>query len=527
MKTLLIVFGTVLFPFAVIAPCQETPKKEPVPLYNVTVVERTTKAINYAYRGGPTKIDFRGTVLLPEAKGDATVESLRGRTEIDARFENLLPTDRFGRQYLTYCLWAITPEGGARNLGEIVPDSSNKAKLHVTTNLDTFGLIVTAEPYAATLQPSDVVVLENQVRADTVGKIEEIDARYELLPRGHYTWERPANLEFGAQARPKVSMKQYEAMLELYEAQNAVWTARAAGADRYAPETLAKAQALLEEAQRSQAANGGQTSVVEAARESAQTAEDALVLAQRRKAAQQLSEEQRKASQARQAEAQARAAASRAQAEAAAARAQDQADREALAHAEANAAETRAQLAQEESAPMVHELALKPKSASEAERTDLRIRLFHELDNEMATLDTPRGLIVTIPDSEFDGAEPVGGASRQIARLFTCIAPYTDLRLEVDGYSDTPAGVAQSERRAENVRRLLLDRGMAADRVTAHGFGASRPVASNGTAGGRAANRRVEVVIAGDSIGARAAWDQTYSLIPGLRPMSVPKLRVR
>jgi hypothetical protein len=159
-----------------------------VPIYRVTVVDRTVSAIDYQYRNGPTNIDFRGTVLLPQAKGGAIVESKAGRTEIDAHFDRLLAPTRFGREYLTYVLWAITPDGHAKNLGEILPGSSDKAKLQVTTDLQAFGLIVTAEPYSAVRQPSDVVVLENEPRPDTIGGREPIQAKYELLPRGHYTY---------------------------------------------------------------------------------------------------------------------------------------------------------------------------------------------------------------------------------------------------------------------------------------------------------------------------------------------------
>jgi hypothetical protein len=141
-----------------------------VPLYRVTVVE--LKAVDYQYRSGPTGIDFRGTVLLPESKGDATVESKAGRMEIDAHFSHLLSPARFGGEYLTYALWAITPEGHPKNLGEIVPASSDKAHTTVTTDLQAFGLIVTAEPYAAVREPSDVVVLENEIRPDTIGSVE-------------------------------------------------------------------------------------------------------------------------------------------------------------------------------------------------------------------------------------------------------------------------------------------------------------------------------------------------------------------
>src|SRR5882724_4955715 len=112
---------------------QQRPVQENAPIYRITVVERTTKAVNYEYRSGPTRIDFRGTVLLPKAKGDAMVESKRGRTEIDVHFHNVNEPSRFGREYLTYVLWALTPDGRPHNLGEIVTNGSDNAHLHVTT----------------------------------------------------------------------------------------------------------------------------------------------------------------------------------------------------------------------------------------------------------------------------------------------------------------------------------------------------------------------------------------------------------
>ena len=217
---------------------QEPAKNETAPIFHVNVIENTIVAINYQYRQGPTRIDFRGAVLMPEAKGEATVESKRGRTEIDVNFEHLLPTQRFGREYLTYTLWAVTPEGGVRNIAEILPGPSDKANLHVSTDLQAFGLIVTAEPYSATRQPSNVVVLENRVRPDTEGKIEQVQAKYELMPRGQYTWEGPAQLGLAAANAPRVSMDRYEAILEPYEAQNAIGIARAANAEQYAPRRL-------------------------------------------------------------------------------------------------------------------------------------------------------------------------------------------------------------------------------------------------------------------------------------------------
>lgn len=223
------------------AVCQRTDRG--VPIYSVTVIERSVKAINYQYRSGPTMIDFRGTVLMPKVKGEAIVESKRGRTEIDAKLDNIEDPQRFGREYLTYVLWAISPEGRPHSLGEVMANGSDKARLRITTDLQAFGLIVTAEPYSAVRHPSNVVVAENMVRGDTVGKIEEIEAKYELMPRGHYTWDPHENLAWKANA-PKVSMSEYEAMTELYQAENAVGIARVAEADQYAPNNFREGAAV-------------------------------------------------------------------------------------------------------------------------------------------------------------------------------------------------------------------------------------------------------------------------------------------
>jgi len=252
---------------------------ESVPIYRVTVVGRTAKAINYRHRSGPTKLGFQGTVLLPDARGEATVESKQGAMLVEAKFERLEPPTRYGREYLTYVLWAITPEGRAVNLGEVVAGHSNKAKLKTASELQAFGLILTAEPYFAVTQPSDVVVMENVIRPDTVGQIEEIDAKYELLRRGHYTFETASD---AAMAGKKVSLDEYEALLELYQARNAVQIAKSVGADRYAQASYRKAEQLLQQAEAAHGRRETRKSVVMAARQAAQTAEDARLIALRR-----------------------------------------------------------------------------------------------------------------------------------------------------------------------------------------------------------------------------------------------------
>jgi hypothetical protein len=213
------------------------------PLYKITVnvVERTTKAINYRHHSGSTKVDFRGTPLLPEARGEAKVESKQGYIEIEVEFDDLQGATRFGPEYLTYAMWAITPEGRATNLGEVILNGT-KSKLNVTTELQAFGLIITAEPYFAVSQPSDVVVMENFIRKDTVAKIEEIDAKYELLQRGQYSVNVPP-----AELKPIPLDK--DTPLDLFEARNAVRIARWAGAEKDAVESFQKADKLLQQAE--------------------------------------------------------------------------------------------------------------------------------------------------------------------------------------------------------------------------------------------------------------------------------------
>ncbi len=241
------------------------------PIYRASVTARTAKAVSYQHRSGATKIDFRGTSLLPNAHGEAKVESKQGRIEIEVEFDNLQPATKNGAEYLTYVLWAITPEGRTANLGEVLLNGT-KSKLDVSTELQVFGLVVTAEPYFAVTQPSDLVVMENVMRADTKGKIEEIDAKYELLQRGQY--ERLAN--------PLALKPDKKLPLEVYEARNAISIARSAGADRFAAETFQKAEKSLAQAEAYQKRNAGRKPVTMTAREAVQIAEDSRAIAVKR-----------------------------------------------------------------------------------------------------------------------------------------------------------------------------------------------------------------------------------------------------
>ena len=477
-----------------------------VPLYKVTVIDRTVSAVDYQYRNGPTRIDFRGTVLLTQAKGDATLESKEGRVEIDAKFEHLPPPSRYGREYLTYVLWAITPEGHAKNLSELLAGSSDKAKVHVTTDLQAFGLIVTAEPYSAVRQPSDVVVMENQIRPDTIGSSEPIKAKYELLPRGHYTYQVPENVAQAEGNGPMLSMSEYQSTLEIYQAQNAIQIAQSAGADQYAQDTFNKAQGLLQQARDAQARKAGMTVVVTTARKAAQTAEDARIVAIERKRQDELANAQAQVASAQAQQAQAVAAAQTAQSEAAAARAlleQERADRQQV-QTEAAEPATVAPPPPPTTQPMIE---TQPAAAS-PQKIELRMRLYQQLSAVLPGRDTPRGIVVTLSDWDFKEASVSPAVFSKLARIASIVAVQPGLTIEVDGHEN------HSGERANAVRDLLVRDGVPANAIAARALGASRPIASNATPAGREQNRRVEIIIYGSPIGDMPYWAKSYSLAP-------------
>jgi outer membrane protein OmpA-like peptidoglycan-associated protein len=495
------------------------PHEATVPIYRVTVVERTVRAVNYQYRSGPTQIDFRGTVLMPSGKGEAVVESKSGRTEVDAKFEHVDAPSRFGPEYLTYVLWAVTPDGHAKNLGEILTNSSDKGRMRVTTDLQSFGLIVTAEPYAAVRLPSDVVVMENVVRPDTLGSTEPINVKYELMPRGAYTYQVPSDLH--SASGPKVSMDRYETLVELYQAQNAVQIAESQGAAQYAPEIFSRAQQQYQHARQLDAGKADRNRVVTAARQAAETAEDARVVAIQRHRDQELAKAREEADTERQRRIQAEAVAQRAQAEAAAQRDPLGADRAASRQAEAMAAAATSAPA---APPPIEEPAAVPSSSSASidsspenrEKLDLRLNLLHELNGAFEARDTPRGLVVTVPEADFRGVALDPAIASALARIAPAVIAHPGLTVEVDGNTDSSgsAGEGIAYGRAEAVRAALIRNGLPPNIVSARSAGNSRLIASNANASGREQNRRVEIVVSGPPIGSLPYWDKPYPLKP-------------
>jgi outer membrane protein OmpA-like peptidoglycan-associated protein len=535
-----------------------------VPIYRVTVIDRTAKAVNYQHRSGATKIDFKGTDLMPGSRGEAKVESKKGYIEIEVEFDGMTPASKNGSEYLTYVLWAITPEGRTSNLGEILLGGGTKGKLNVTTELQVFALVVTAEPYFAVNRPSDLIVMENKVRPDTVGKIEEVDAKYELLQRGQY--QRLTN--------PLALKPDRKIPLEVYEARNAVQIARSMGADKFATETFQKAEKTLAEAEAYQARNAGTKPVTMTARTAVQTAEDARAIAVKRQEQDLLAMERKQASEREgdalrgQAAAQSETDRVKGEAEAARLRASAEADRlkREMAEKSASAAAEADRLKAENDARAANAAAdanrlkaendartaaaaseaerLKAESAARemaaksdadrlrlendaqraasaaalsdaekqkaqllAEKSELRILLLKQFNAILQTRDTARGLIVNMSDVLFDTAKSTlrPAAREKLAKVAGIVSGHPGLRLDVEGFTDSVGSddynQKLSEQRGGSVSDYLLAQGMAATSLSSKGFGKTRPVATNDTAAGRQQNRRVELVISGEVIG--------------------------
>jgi outer membrane protein OmpA-like peptidoglycan-associated protein len=487
-------------------------------------VSRTIKAMHYRLQGGSTRVDFHGTDLMQGAGGEAKVEGKKTNFQIEAKFEGLEDATKFGLEYLTYVLWAISPQGRPDNLGELTLDHHGNAQLKAFTDLQTFGLIVTAEPYFAVTQPGNMVVAESSSISGAA--TENIDTKYELVARGTYSATN-AHIQdaiFGIDSKTP---------LELFEARNAVRIAHIAMADKYSPSILSKAGQQLLNAESLYRQKQKKEVVGAAAKEATQTAEEARVMAVKQKAEEDAqaaaaareakaradaeAEARRRADAevARQAAEQARVQAEQAKADAErmkqeamaaaqeAARQKEEAEKakaEAVAEQQALAADAAQARANAEKAESLREQA-------EREKQELRERLLQQLNSILATRDSARGLVANMSDVLFRSGsyELAAGARERLAKVSGIILAYPSLHVSVEGHTDSVGGdeynQSLSELRAQAVRDYFIQQGIASSSVEAHGYGKTAPIASNDTAEGRQQNRRVELVLSGDAIG--------------------------
>lgn len=495
------------------------------PTFRVTVVSRSVQAVNYRHRSGSSKLDFVGTDLMATADGVAEVNSKKGSIEINAEFGNLRKPTIFGNEYLTYVLWAISPEGRSVNLGEVLVGDNHRSKVHVTTDLQAFALIVTAEPYYAVRQPSNVVILENVVRAETKGSTEAVNAKYELMERGGYI---PTGYKFD----PVIMNARLP--LEFFEARNALRIAQSEGAERYASDSYQHAVRLMDSAdEHATSKHIDKKSLIAVSREAVQTAEDARAIAvkkvddislanERQDSADAQTKSRREADEAMRQKERAQSDAANAQAdrtlaedEAAKARAEAAEARSATAQAKSDMANDQASSAlalsaanaDAEQSRLTAQQAVASAQQADSDKAAMRTRLSEQLNSILQTRDSARGLIVSMSDVLFDtgkySLKP--GAREKLAKVAGILLAYPSLNIEVGGYTDNVGSDVMnqtlSENRAGSVRDYLVQEGVLRNAVSARGFGNSLPVATNENASGRQQNRRVELVVSGEAIG--------------------------
>jgi outer membrane protein OmpA-like peptidoglycan-associated protein len=492
-------------------------------------VSHTTKAMRF-HPGSNLKILFQATELMPGASGEAKIEAKKTTINVEAKIQNLEDATKFGMEYLTYVLWAVSPEGRAVNLGEMMLEKG-QARLKAATDLETFGLLVTAEPYFAVSQPGNMVVMESEVPQG-----DEISAKFDLVGKGTYS-------STNAHIQDAIFGIDRNTPMELFEARNAVRIAHIAAGDKYATSILATADQQLAQAEQVYRRKQGKTAIDSAAREAVQTSEEARVMAVKQKAedeAQAKAAAEKKAAEEREAKARADAEAEakrraeaelaekqaeaakaeaermKAAAEAAAAEAARQKEEAEKAKAEAlaqqQALREQAAQAQQQAAEsdQLRQQAEQMRAQAEKEKQELRARLLEQLNTILSTRDSARGLIANMSDVLFKSGrfELLPGARERLAKISGIVLAYPTLRLEIEGHTDSIGSddynQQLSEARAEAVRDYLIQQGISAQQITARGLGKTQPIASNDTPEGRQQNRRVELVLSGDAIGDNA-----------------------
>src|SRR5258706_7546297 len=470
-----------------------------------SLVSKSTTAIGFSVGGGSTKVDLKGTELMAQANGEAKVQAKAkaGLTNIEVTIKGLTPPSKLGAEYLTYVLWAVTPEGRTGNAGEILINKDGEGTLSTTTPAQTFSMIVTAEPYFAVRIPSEMVVLETETRKTTKGKIFPV-SEYKLMKRGQY-----AKLGNPLAMTPDLS----RVPLEMYEARNALDIAKSREAAKYAPEIFSKAEGSLNMAEHALVSKADKKEIVSTTHKTLHFSEDARALAAQRQEQERITAEREAAAAQAKAEAEAKASAE-------ATEAKRKADEEAGRQAELAAAKEAQMKAEADAAALKAKMeadTLKERedaAKAEAERArqaaaELRAQLLEQFNRVLPTTDTSRGLQVNMGDVLFDTGKYNLRMEAQsgLAKLTGIVLSHPGLKLAIERYTDT-TGTATfnhtlSDHRANAVRDYLDQQGLDPASVTAEGFGPANPAASNDTSQGRQQNRRVEIIISGEVIGTK------------------------
>lgn len=484
-------------------------------------VPRRTTAITYPL-DDLVFVQFRGTTRFPRMKGDAKIRRTnRNGTEIDLSVSKMPRPFELGAGYATYVLWAISPEGQVDNLGEIKRRGTFEfdSRISVTTKLQTFALIITAEPHFLVTRPSQEIMLENLSPYTQTGKV------ITTTPSIQYFGN--SSDYFRDSRTPEIAEVDYsKTPSTILQARQAVALAKYAGADRDAGVELQEAASLLTNAEESWKAGRPEESVDITARQSVSAAVKAESTALIRK------------------------------------QARDRRDEKSRNDAEVRAAEDKYQTAVDEIAELKSQLAAETRNRELAERDgqnysqtikELRAengRLREELgrtrveaDNAKSRLEqaenarrsseeqrekearsnalaaaepsliqslrrygtvsrTERGIILTLPEAFWASIRSTSFAPASDAKLGSIaqlLNENADYRVLIESHTDNRGTDdelnALTQQRSLAISERLSGFGIAGSRMEAKGFAASIPVAPNTTNANRAKNRRVQLIL--------------------------------
>lgn len=488
-------------------------------------VARKTTAITYPL-DETVKVQFRGTTRFPRMKGEATVKrTTRSGTRIELSVDKMPRPFELGAGYATYVVWAISPTGQADNLGEIKRSGLFfiDSKLTVTTSLQTFAIIITAEPHFMVTRPSQTIMLENLYPTAASG------VRIPTSPSISYFGN--SSDYFRDPRTPEIAETDYaKTPPAILQAKQAVALARFAGAERDAATELAEAETLLQNANNSWLAGRDADTVDIAARRSIEASMRAESMAQQRKTAREKRNEQIRT------DSEIRAAENRftdAQSQIADLKeelARETRNRE-LAERDALNYSSQLRELRDENGRMREELgrtkveletansklasviaaaenerkvtqAMNDRAAKEAEIRAAEPGLINSLKAFGTVAKTERGIVLTVPENWWTTTRSSAlnnAADGKLTNLGDLLASNPNYRITVESHTDS-AGDADAiqtvtDRRAFAFAEKLAGMGVEEGRIVAKGLGASMPVSPNTTAANRAKNRRVQVIL--------------------------------
>ena len=481
-------------------------------------VERQTIAITYPLDETVT-VKFRGTTLLPRLKGEAKVKRAGRRgTRVELSIDDLPRASELGGIYTTYILWAISPEGHVDNLGEIKRSGSTfvNSKLDVTTPLQSFALILTAEPHFLMKVPSRMVVMENLPPQRPNGsQVETVDVRYIGNSSDYFRDVRV----------PELADRDYlKTPVSLLGARQAVNLAKYAGASQDAAEELRAAEDHLQAAEKAWRLNQPLPEIDLEARRATSSGAHAEEVALARRAARKNRDEIRRRDEAvRSAEqsaetsqrevAQLRAALEKEQ------RARELAERD-LGSANDQLREKRVEIAQlrdevqtlrsESDAAKLKLARLEGEKAAEtarveaerraAERRSAEANLKETLAKYGTLKETASGFRLVLPETIWTNTRAAtlsASSAAKLEPLAALLASNPDYQILIEAYTDSKGNEVSLQQLTQERARVLSDRFQSAGvdpmRIQANGMGASNPLAPNTTVAGQRKNRRVEI----------------------------------